>query len=466
MPPDPVRRPFALRRRLTLVMLGPLFIVALLIGIAGLTVIADVVRRSNDRVLSGALGAIAETVQVDGDGVTFDLPAAAFGMLENAERDSVFYRLALGDRTLTGYAGLPTLAEDAARLEEPRFHYARFHGLDIRVAELRRTLPGVAAPVVVQVAETLDYRRAVRRRLSLAFIGGELALLGVAMMLLRPALVWSLRPLDRLRDAIADRDTRASPDLSPLGVGPLPTELNPLTAAFDRLLARLDAATTGVRRFTADASHQMRTPLATLRLQVALARRGDASALDEIDAAAGRLEHLVIQLLALARADEAGASPPLERVDLREVAIAVINRHITRAIAAQVELTLQARETGTIVLAHRTLLFEIVSNLVDNAIRYNRPGGLVVVTVAEEHARTLLSVADDGPGIAAADMDRLGERFVRLDRSGETEGSGLGFAIVRAAARRIDATLRIENTAPGLRVTVELAAADRRVVPD
>ncbi|MDY0957602.1 histidine kinase dimerization/phospho-acceptor domain-containing protein [Sphingomonas sp. CFBP8993] len=121
--------------------------------------------------------------------------------------------------------------------------------------------------------------RALGRRLVLALILGELLLVGVAMLLIRPALAWSLRPL-------AD--------------------------AFNHLLARLDSATAGMRRFTADASHQMRTPLA---VQVALARRGSPTALGEIAEAADRLEHLVTQLLSLVRAEEAGVAPPRAPVD-------------------------------------------------------------------------------------------------------------------------------------------------------
>ena len=331
-------RPLALRSRLLMAMLGPLLGVAVLIGVAGSTLIADVVRRSNDRVLAGALGAIAETVQVERGAVTLDLPAAAFGMLENSERDSIFYRIAVGGDVLTGYADLPAPDIDTLVPDVPRFRNARFRDLDIRIAEMRRAIPGVSGPVVVQVAETLDYRRSVRRRLIAALAIGELALVLVAMLLIRPALGWSLRPLDRLRGSVTARDTRAAPDLSPLATGPLPVELTPLAEAFDHLLARLDSATAGVRRFTADASHQMRTPLSVLKVQLALARRGESSALDEIADAADRLEHLVTQLLALARADEAGASPPVERVDLREVAIAVIERLIGHAIDADVDL--------------------------------------------------------------------------------------------------------------------------------
>lgn len=454
------RRPLALRTRLLAAMLGPLLGVAILLGLIGTALVTDTVRRSSDRVLGGALGAIAETVQVERGDVTIDLPAAAFGMLENAERDSIFYRVSVGDRLLTGYRDLPSADAGQLAIDTPHFRFARYRGRDIRIAEVRRVLPRVSGAVIVQIAETLDYRRAVRRRLLVALAIGELALVGVAMLLIRPALGWSLRPLARLRRAVTSRDTRAAPDLSPIDAGPLPTELAPLSEAFSNLLGRLDTATAGVRRFTADASHQMRTPLSALKVQVALARRGDPSALDEIADSANRLEHLMTQLLALARADEAGASPAQESVNLREVAVAVIGRRIGQAIDTGVEVDFDAPDGDLIVPGHRTLVFEIVSNLLDNAIRYNRGGGLVVVSVRMVDGAGQLAVADDGPGLSETEVARLGERFVRLSSSGGQEGSGLGFAIVRSAAQRIGATIRIESTRPGLRVTVMFRASD------
>ncbi|WP_374297680.1 sensor histidine kinase, partial [Sphingomonas sp.] len=295
-----------------------------------------------------------------------------------------------------------------------------------------------------------------RNRLLVALVLGEVALVGMAMLLIRPALAWSLRPLARLRGAVAARDTRATPDLSAIQAGPLPTELRPLADAFSNLLARLDTATTGVRRFTSDASHQMRTPLAALKVQVALARRGDPDALKEIADTADRLERLVTQLLALARADEGGAAPPLERVSLREVAVAVINRRIGQAIDAGVEIHLDA-PSDIEIAGYRTLLFEVISNLVDNAIRYNRAGGMVTIAVTAEPQGARVIVADDGPGVPDADLDRLGDRFVRLAAGTGPDGSGLGLAIVRSAAQRLGATVSIINTHPGLRCTLLFA---------
>ncbi|MBX7536669.1 sensor histidine kinase N-terminal domain-containing protein [Qipengyuania sp. GH1] len=444
----------ALRTRLLATMLAPLLVIAALLGLAGATLIADVVRRGNDRVLGGALEAVAETVEVERGQVTLDLPEAAFGMLENSERDNIYYRIAVGEKALTGYADLsaPLIAD--VPLEMPRFRYERYKDQDIRIAEMRRELPGIEAPVIVQLAETLDSRRALRRRLIALLVLGELMLIGVAMALIRPALGWSLRPLAQLGNAVAARDTRATPDLSPLQSGPLPAELRPLADAFDRLLARLDSATSGIRRFTADASHQMRTPLAVLKVQVALARRGNPDALGEIATAADRLEHLLTQLLALARAEEEGFTPRREIVDLGEVAAAVINRRINQAIGAGIDVHLEAPLQAT-VKSHRTLIFEILSNLLDNAIRYNRRGGTVLITVASDNVcGSSIAVEDDGPGLSEAEMARLGERFARFSTARGSEGSGLGFAIVRSAAARLGASLHLVDAKPGLRVTL------------
>jgi two-component system sensor histidine kinase TctE len=449
------KRALSLRRRLGIAMLGPLVIAALALGVIGWALISDVVRRTNDRVLGGALGAIAETVQVERGEVTLDLPPAAFGMLENSERDNVYYRIAVGSELLTGYADLPAPDVPSLSAEEPRFRYADYRGQRIRIGEVRRDLPRVQAPVVVQVAETLDNRNALRQRLMTALLLGEVVLVGFALALIRPALGWSLRPLAELRAAIEARDTRAAPDLSPLRTGPLPAELQPLSRSFDRLLARLDDATSAMRRFTADASHQMRTPLSVLKVQVALARRGSDEALQEIDEATDRLERLLTQLLALARADEAGTLPPLEQVDLVEVSRRAISRRIRQAIEADVELLLDSEEHAEFpVLGHRSLVYEMLSNLVDNAIRYNRPGGKVTVALRKNAAGTQLIVSDDGPGIPAEQRAQAMARFARLQGENGPPGSGLGLAIVQSSAERLGADLVLEDAGPGLRVIV------------
>ncbi|SEJ93252.1 two-component system, OmpR family, sensor histidine kinase TctE [Sphingobium sp. AP50] len=452
-------RAIALRTRLLAAMLGPLLGAAAIIGVGGATLISDVVRRTNDRVLGGALGAIAETVQVERGEVTLDLPPAAFGMLENGERDNVYYRIAVGPALLTGYADLPAPDPSTMLVDQPRFRFSTYRDQGIRIAEVKRMLPRIEQPVIVQVAETLDNRKTLAGQLIVALMLGEVALVGVAVLLLRPALGWSLRPLARLRRSVEARDAGVRPDFSPLDAGPLPNELEPLATAFDHLLAQLDRATSGVRRFTADASHQMRTPLSVLRVQIELARRGSVAALDEIADAVQRLERLVTQLLALARAEEAGTAPPLESVDLKEVSTAVIARLINQAIHAGIELNLESQDDRTYrVQAHRTLVFEIIANLIDNGIRYNQPGGTVTVTLSHQPGAILLTVGDDGPGIAPEHHDKVFERFFRASALTGPDGTGLGLAIVQSAASRMGASVEIAPEGPGTHISVRFAA--------
>lgn len=124
---------------------------------------------------------------------------------------------------------------------------------------------------------------------------------------------------------------------------------------------------------------------------------------------------------------------------------------------ADVEIHLDA-PADIVIASHRTLLFEILSNLLDNAIRYNRRGGRVTLAIlCEDGEGARIVVADDGPGLPDADLARLGERFTRLSTARDSEGSGLGLAIVRSAASRLDASLEIVNTRPGLRITLGFA---------
>ena len=451
------RQPPRLRTRLVLTMLVPLLAAAIGLGVAGYWLTGSVAEQTNDRVLAGALGAIAETVAVEDGEVTLDLPPAAFGMLENSERDNVYYRIARGRAVLTGYADLPATDPDSLRRDEVSFRYATYRGRGIRIAATARRLPRIAEPVLVEVAETLDNRSSLRRKLLLGLLLVEAVLVVIAAALLVPALRWSLRPLTILRRAVERRTGAGSPDLSPLDTGPMPQELMPLATAFDRLLERLDASTSGVRRFTADASHQMRTPLSVLKVQLALAKRGTEAdrrtALDEIALAVNRLERLLVQLLALARAQEEGSVASPEEVDLREVATTVVSRWIDRALELDVDIRVEPAEGQFRVLGYRTLIFELMSNLLDNAIRYNRPGGEVAIILGTRNRTVRLVVEDTGPGIPEAERQRAFERFVRLNPEGDQEGSGLGLSIVRSIAARLGASLRLgERPGGGLRV--------------
>ncbi|PWC31201.1 sensor histidine kinase [Azospirillum sp. TSO35-2] len=469
----------SLRRRLLTRLLVPLGAMAVGLGVGGAALIHGFVQATHDRLLAGSTLAIAERLAVgDDDGeVTVDLPAVAFGMLESQAHDNIYYNVAHEGGIITGYLDLPVPDIDRLPTNVTLFRDATYHGHPVRVAAQVRRLYGVPQPVLVQVAETTAGRRAVEIDLLLWLTLLEVALVGGSGLLVWAAVGRGLAPLGRLRRVIDQRSASGSMALVPLPLAVVPREVLPLVGAINGLLERLDQSIGTMRRFTADASHQLRTPLAVLRTHLALVRRhGTASAegraaLDDVDGAVLRLERLLTQLLALARADEDAPGTPVgaEVTDLLQTAMDITAEQVPAALAQGIEVRFDTPEDGTApprVAGNPVLVGELLGNLLDNAIRYNRPGGSVTVRVAASPPR--LEVEDDGPGIPAAERDRVFERFYRLSRPGEPPrpGSGLGLAIVRALADRLGAEVRLEAAQPdgnGLRVVVTLRPAELEV---
>lgn len=465
---SPGRQAPSLLRRLLTAIIGPLIVLAAVLAIGSAILIHALTQRTSDRVLLGSLAAIAETLAIEDGEITLDLPSAAFGMLEDSERDNVYYSIRHGQTLLSGYRDLPSPAPGALTVGDPQVRDARFRGQTVRVAAVARRLPRIPEPVVVQVAETLKARNKLQMRLALV-LGTLVGLLvAAAGFLVPPAVAWGLRPLDRLRSQVAARSHDGPVDLSPLEAADAPREARPFVEAFNALLRQLEASTAGMRRFTSDASHQMRTPLAALRTHLALARRPEASpadqvqALAEVEAAAGRLERLLAQLLTLARAEEQGLAPALVPVDLAERLREAVAEVAPRALAAGVEVAVETSGSPVQALADPFLLGEVLANLLDNAVRYNHPGGCVLATASLTVAGPEIAIEDDGPGVPEAERAAIFERFARLGRDGAQAGSGLGLAIVQALAAKLGGEVRLESRPggrPGLRAVVTLSAA-------
>ncbi len=447
----------------------PLAALALLLGVGGAVTINEVVEGVNDRLLGASARAIAETLALENEEVTLDLPASALGMLENDARDNVYYSVWANGELLTGYPDLPRMKKLPDDDGEMVFQYAQYRDYRIRIAAVARKVPRIDKPVIVEVAETLEARHALRDRMLVALAILELLLIAVSLGLLPLAVRWGLAPLKRVLSAMG---TRREADFTPLPLDYVPVELRGLVGAFNGLLGRLDAAMQGIRRFTADASHQMRTPLSILRAHVAALRSaklppGPAQqSLADIDAATGRLQRLLTQLLALARAEGAREGEPdlRARVDLVEIARAASVEHAPLAVKTGVDLDFEAPDKAVVILSQPDLAGELIRNLVDNAIRYNRDQGIVTVTVRGDGA---VVIEDEGPGIPVDARAIAFERFGRLAPGREREGSGLGLAIVRALAGSLGATVELADrgTLPGLRVTVgfPVPSAEQRI---
>lgn len=463
-PPPAPRDVGSLSWRLLRGMVLPLAAAALLLGIGGSWVIDESVEAVNDRILSAASRAIAESLAWDDGEISLDLSPAIFGMLESNARDNVYYSVRYRGRVITGYDDLPDIAPPTLGDTQVIFGRSTYLGRPIRIVAEGRQIPGVAGPVVVQVAETLDARERLQRDMLIGLAVLEIALIAMTLLLLPLAVRWGLRPLLSLRD---EMDRRPASDLAPLPLSGTPRELRDLVSAFNAMLARLDVAVGGLRRFAADASHQMRTPLSILRGHIALLRDADLTSqtartsIDDIDRASARLARLLVQLLALARADgAASARTTLAPADLNIVAADVVADHAVEALRAGVDLQLDRRATRAMAMTHALLAAELLSNLVDNAVRYNIAGGTVVVSVEVDGNEVVVAVEDDGPGIAAADRERMFGRFSRLDRGDMPDGSGLGLSIARSLSEAVDAHVSLA-TPPGgrgLRAVVRFPA--------
>ncbi len=311
--------------------------------------------------------------------------------------------------------------------------------------------------VLVQVAERREAREDIVQSLGKALLWPLLAGLPVLGVALWFGIGRGLRPLRELRQQLAQR---GPDDLAALHAGPAPQEVQPLVAELNRLFARITETLERERRLTSDAAHELRTPLAVLSTQAQLARSASSDAvrneaLDGIVAGAERAARLADQMLTLARIESGQMGGARGEVDLREVARNALAEVAPRALAKNIDVEL---EDGGAVRVHgySGLLAVLARNLVDNAVRYTPSGGQVRVTVGAERHAARLEVMDNGPGVPAEEMARLGERFHRLAVSGE-QGSGLGLSIVKRIAEVHGGSLRFSagrNNA-GLAVVVE-----------
>lgn len=458
----------SLTKRLLWVMITTLSAVAIGLGAGGTILIRRIVEQSFDKLLGASVQEIAETFAPEQGSVTFDIPPSALGMLENDQRDNVYYSVRQGNQLLTGYAELPVVNLAGARPAERVFAYATFNGQRVRIGAESRRLPGMTDPVVVEVAQTLGERQSLALVMLAALYLLESSFVVIAGLLVWPTLKWSLRPVNQIRDELETRPVGHA-NFAPLDLRHAPTELVGLVGGFNHLLKRLEGAVAGMRQFTADASHQMRTPLAVLKTHLAVLSQHvlpgspDASSLADVQGAVTRLEALLTRLITLAHADEAARGGiSRSRIDLRTVITQVAGDLMPLAVKRDISLSVNAERRPAWVYAEPVIAAEILTNLLDNAIRYNHPEGTICISVHEVERSVLMSVEDDGPGVPDAERKHIFERFYRMPRDQAQPGSGLGLSIVKTLSEALHAQVSIETppTGRGLRVSVQFEAAN------
>jgi two-component system sensor histidine kinase QseC len=301
---------------------------------------------------------------------------------------------------------------------------------------------------MIQVAEPLAKRESLARHITLKMLIPNLIGFPVLAILLWFGVGAGLRPLTRLKQEVKQRTAN---QLVPLDMTGVPEEVAPLVKALNDLFARLEDAFEGERRFTADAAHELRTPLAALKIQAQVAMRSsDAiernAALDNVLRGVDRSTRLVEQLLTLARVDPESASADYQQVDLHSLAASVMADLEHLAHAKDIEMLLEESQ-ATCVLGDETQLGLLLRNLLDNAIRYTPSGGSVSVKVSNVNGVNI-EVCDTGPGIPEEEREQVLQRFYRITGSGK-EGNGLGLSIVRRIADLHGARLELGDNEAG-----------------
>jgi two-component system sensor histidine kinase TctE len=470
----------SLRGQLLRWLLVPLLLLVALDAVSVYRNALDAADVAYDRSLLASTRALAERVSVEDGKVVADVPYVALDSFETDTLGRIYYKVTgIKGETVSGYADLPPVPANVPRSEAypalVRFYHANYNGQPVRIAALLQpvyddSMRGIA---LIQVGETLEARRGLSNQILFDTLAWQALLLAAVALLVWFAVRLVLQPLMRLKIAVETRSLNDSSDVDPTLVH---KEVRPLVAAMNSSRARLHILISSQRRFIADASHQLRTPLTVLKTQAELALRecdrpntdpeASKAALREIvhsiAATTDSTVNLANRLLTLARIENGGSTDANAPVSLRDIARQVGLEMAMAAVAKHIDLSLEA-EHECVVGGQALLLLEMVANLADNALRYTPAGGAVALRVLEGADGVTLEVEDSGHGIAAAERERVFAPFYRAASTLERNpgGAGLGLAIVRDIATLHGAGIMLDDAAggQGLKVTVQFKRA-------
>ncbi len=417
-----------------------------------------------DRTLLAAAKSISEELDVRGYDDMAELratvPYSAQEAFETDNQSRLFYRVSnLRGEMISGYAELPIwrgeipMRPPYASLVD--FYDAHFRDQPVRVAVLLQPVASAEgrAMAVIQVAETLELREAAALQILWETIARQLVLVGVIAAIVVLVVQRATRPVRQLSHALQER---AEDDLSPIHAESAPRELQPLVDATNDVMQRLSHLLEHQQRFVRDASHQLRTPLAVLKVQVQSALRDDLphrEALLGIGETVDRATQLANQMLALAKVEQLRQQNQPTRVYwddvLRDVALDV------SPLIAQSDLDFGIQTRSAPVLAHEWMLRELCRNLLHNAIRHTPVHGTLNVSLQVTEDEALLTISDSGSGID----DELASRLFQAFSAGDVRaGSGLGLAICQQIVRALDGQIQLRNREDALGKVIGLDA--------
>lgn len=421
-------------------------------------------RQAYDRLLLGAASDIAESVRIQ-DGQPFvDLPVSAFELLAQAPDDRIFYAVQVPNGPFVTGLDRDTVIEVPDQNGSPFYFSADLNGEPARFVRVARLFAerDFSGEVEVLVGQTLQARQSMTAGLMrdallpMAMAGGLLLIM--SWFVTRSA----LRPLEALSDDLTRRDPH---DLTPMASDGLPRELQVMLSAMNRFMGRLDRQVDTMRNLIADTAHQLRTPVAAIRVQAEIAQDDpDAPArkraLDRLLGRTRSLGTLLDQLLSRAMVIHRIDSVPRRPVDLREVALDIVEHRDHELIAPGVEVRLEIGDSPVLINADAFSIGEAAKNLLGNALRHGNPP--VSIGACLEGTRAVLWVRDCGAGPASVVSDQLGDRFNRSAGSGE-DSTGLGLSIVKSTAEAFDGHVEMTRDASGFRAALSFPATDEAV---
>ena len=393
---------------------------------------------SSDRRLKEAANALMARLQVENGGLKLDADPRGKPPLPSSDSIRYAVRDAQG-RLLLGDPQVPAvpMSDSAAQV----LAMAQVDRRSVRTITTRFDTPG--GVLSVTAADIRPAAEPAARFSLMSTLLWDFVQLDVTLVLVWVGIQLGLRPMKRLRDEIA---SRSALDLRPIDEASVPREIAPVVVTLNRLFLMLRTSVQSQQRFIANTAHQLRTPITGMQAQLELLVAEPAAApiknrLATLQEGIRQLAHAANQLLTLARADPAvNIAAKNQTVALDTIVGEVVAKFFDRALASNIDLGVEVQPVS--ISADPSLLDDLLSNLVDNALKYTPAGGTVTVSAGERGGKAFIAVEDTGPGIPEEERERVRQRFYRLPNS-PGHGSGLGLAIVDEIAQLYEASLSI-----------------------
>lgn len=442
----------SIRRQMQVWLMTPLLILLIVSAVVSYVLSMYLSREAYDRTLINSMDSLTSRLVFNGDRVSIEkLPKRTITILTHENKDDFVYELFSSEgELLTRDMGLPNPPLAVPTGEMAGLRYEVIDNKVFRVASTRVSVPELKSGyLIIEVGETLNSRKEYRRKLLLGIVIPQMILLSLAVLAVWISIEKGIKPLRTIGELV---QRRAPTDLSPIHEENAPHEVKSFLTALNGLFLRISADVEKQHRFAANAAHQLRTPLAGLKTYIELLEKSSVDQetlkmLNQMGDGVDRIIRTVQQLLSLSRAEQNDSLlQSYDVIDLNCVAENALTDAVLESIRLNIEVDLDHPETPTYIRGDAISLKELTSNLIENAIKYNSPGGHVSVVVTNNENATLI-VEDDGLGIPPEERPKVFERFYRMEKAInlDVSGSGLGLSIVSEIARIHRATVRIDS---------------------